>query len=161
MTSSTKTVPRRIGGCLLAALTGLAAWVFVTAHAVRDPLKLMLEWELLDVFMRHDTHGWYRTVIVLTGLDVLIGGFTVVGAGWLALLVWRKAARFPAQVQTWLLAILAMRLIAWLFGNYLTRTIGIGIELPVDGLMQAVLAAALGIPYFRWSRRVRETFVNA
>lgn len=160
MTLSTKPVPRRIGGCLLAALTGLAAWVFFTAHALRDPLKLMLEWELLDVFVRHDTHGWYRTVIALTGLDVLIGGFTVVGAGWLALLVWRKAARFPAQVQTWLFAILAMRIIAWLFGDYLTRTIGIGIELPVDGLMQAVLAAALGIPYFRWSRRVRETFVN-
>jgi hypothetical protein len=120
----------------------------------------MLEWELLAVFVRPETHGWYRTVLALTGCDALIGVFTVVGAGWLALLVSRKAARFPAQVQTWLFAILVMRTGAYLLGAYLSDAIGIEIALPVDGFVQAVLAAALGIPYFRLSRRVRETFVN-
>ncbi|QQC64166.1 DUF2569 domain-containing protein [Paraburkholderia ginsengisoli] len=161
MTSTLKPVPRLIGGWLLVALICLAVWVLCTAAAAREPLELMLQWELLAVFARHETHGWYRIVIALTGLDALIGVFTVAGAGWLALLAWRKAARFPAQLQTWLFAILVMRTGAYLFGAYLTDTIGVEIALPVDGFVQAAIAAALGIPYFRLSRRVRETFVNA
>ncbi|CAB3784371.1 hypothetical protein LMG28614_01933 [Paraburkholderia ultramafica] len=161
MTPTMKPVPRLIGGWLLLALIGLAAWTLMTAISVRDPLKLMLEWELLDVFIRHETHRWYRIVIVLTGLDALIGGFIVAGAGWLALLVWRRAARFPAQVQVWLFAVVVMRAGAYLFGDTMSRAIGIGIAIPADGFVQAVIAAALGIPYFRLSRRVRETFINA
>ena len=151
--------PRRISGWLLLALISLAAWALSTAVALRDPLKLMLEWELLAVFVRPDTHGWYRTVIAMVGCDVIIGVFIVAGAGWLALLVRRKSARFPLQVQAWLLAILVMRTIAYLLGDHMTHTIGVAIAIPFDGFIQAVVAAALGIPYFRLSRRVRQTFV--
>ncbi|CAE6849454.1 hypothetical protein R69658_07090 [Paraburkholderia aspalathi] len=151
--------PRRISGWLLLALISLAAWALSTAFALRDPLKLMLEWELLAVFVRPDTHGWYRTVIAMVGCDVIIGVFIVTGAGWLALLVRRKSARFPLQVQAWLLAILVMRTIAYLLGDHMTHTIGVAIAIPFDGFIQAVVAAALGIPYFRLSRRVRQTFV--
>ncbi|MDR6491310.1 DUF2569 domain-containing protein [Paraburkholderia sp. 22099] len=161
MTTSTKTEPRRIGGCLLIALLCLAAWALTTAIALRDPLKLMLEWELLAVFARSETHGWYRAVMTMVGCDVMIGAFIVAGAGWLTLLVWRKSARFAVQVQAWLLAIVVMRTGAYLLGDYMTHVIGIAIAIPLDGFVQAVIAAALGIPYFRLSRRVRETFVNA
>jgi hypothetical protein len=160
MTSTMKPVPRLIGGWLLIALICLAAWTLMSAITVRDPLKLMLEWELLDVFIRHETHRWYRIVIALAGFDALIGVFIVAGAGWLALLVWRRAARFPAQVQTWLFAIVVMRAGAYLFGDTMSRAIGIEIAIPLDDFVQAVIAAALGIPYFRLSRRVRETFIN-
>ena len=160
LTSTIKPVPRLIGGWLLIALVCLAVWTLITAVTLRDPLKLMLEWELLDVYTRHETHRWYRLVIALTGVDALIGVFIVAGAGWLALLVWRKAARFPAQVQTWLIASVVLRTGAYLFGDAVSRAIGIEIAMPIDGLVQAVIAAALGIPYFRLSRRVRETFIN-
>ncbi|KAE8760652.1 DUF2569 family protein [Paraburkholderia madseniana] len=153
--------PRRISGWLLVALICLAAWALSTAVALRDPLKLMLEWELLAVFVRPETHGWYRTVIAMVGCDVIIGVFIVAGAGWLALLARRKSARFPVQVQAWLLAIVVMRTIAYLLGDHMTHTIGVAIAIPVDGFIQAVVAAALGIPYFRLSRRVRQTFVVA
>ncbi|MFL9889038.1 DUF2569 domain-containing protein [Paraburkholderia agricolaris] len=159
MNLSSKPEPRRIGGCLLIALIGLAAWAFSTAFALRDPLKLMLEWELLAVFARPETHGWYRTVIAMVGCDVIIGLFIVAGAGWLAQLVRRRSARFPGQVQAWLLAIVVMRTVAYLLGDHMTYAIGIAIAIPFDGFVQAVVAAALGIPYFRLSRRVRQTFV--
>jgi hypothetical protein len=151
----------RPGGWLLVALLCLAAWALWTAYAIREPLKLMLEWELLAVFVRPDTHGWYRTVIAMVGLDVIVSVFIVVGAGWLALLVMRRAARFRTQVQAWLCLILAMRASAYLLGSYMTSVIGIAIEVPLDGLIQATIAAALGIPYFRCSRRVRQIFINA
>ncbi|CAE6710934.1 DUF2569 domain-containing protein [Paraburkholderia haematera] len=161
MNTTSKPEPRRISGCLLIILICLAAWALSTAVALRDPLKLMLEWELLAVFARPETHGWYRTVIAMVGCDVVIGAFIVAGAGWLALLVRRKSARFPVQVQAWLLAIVVMRTIAYLLGDHMTHTIGIAIAIPFDGFAQAVAAAALGIPYFRLSRRVQETFVAA
>ncbi|HYS66820.1 MAG TPA: DUF2569 domain-containing protein [Paraburkholderia sp.] len=161
MTTSTKSESRRIGGCLLAALFCLAAWAVSTAIALRDPLKLMLEWELLAVFARHETHGWYRAVIAMVGCDVITGTFIVAGAGWLTLLARRKSARFPVQVQAWLAAIVVMRTGAYLLGDYMTHAIGIDIAIPFDGFFQAVIAAALGIPYFRLSRRVHGTFVNA
>ncbi|MFM0153277.1 DUF2569 domain-containing protein [Paraburkholderia sediminicola] len=159
MNTISKPEPRRISGWLLIALICLAAWALSTAITLRDPLKLMLEWELLAVFVRPETHGWYRTVIAMVGCDVLIGAFIVAGAGWLALLVRRKSARFPAQVQAWLLAIVAMRTGAYLLGDHMTHAIGIDIAIPFDGFVQAVVAAALGIPYFRLSRRVQQTFV--
>ncbi len=159
MNTPSKPEPRRISGWLLVALICLAAWALSTAVALRDPLKLMLEWELLAVFVRPETHGWYRTVIAMVGCDVIIGSFIVAGAGWLALLVRRKSVRFPVQVQAWLLAIVVMRTIACLLGDHMTHTIGIDIAIPFDGFIQAVAAAALGIPYFRLSRRVRQTFV--
>ena len=161
MISTTKPLPRRIGGWQLFAVICLAGWTFCTAIAARDPLRLMLEWELLAVFVRHETQDWYRTVIAIVGFDVMTCVFIVAGAGWLALLVRRRAARFPAQVQAWLLAVVAMRIGGYLSGAYMSHAIGIEIALPLDGVVQAVIAAALGIPYFRWSRRVRETFVNA
>lgn len=161
MTPTTKHEPRPIGGSLLIALICLAAWALYTAIAMRDPLKLMLEWEILAVFARPETHGWYRTIIVMVGCDVLTGVFIVVGMGWLALLEWRKSPRFTVHVQAWLLAIVAMRTGAYLLGDYMTHAIGIDIDIPFDGFIQAVAAAALGIPYFRLSRRVRETFIDA
>ena len=71
----------------------------------------------------------------------------------------RRSARFPGQVQAWLLAIVVMRTVAYLLGDHMTYAIGIAIAIPFDGFVQAVVAAALGIPYFRLSRRVRQTFV--
>ncbi|RDK00067.1 DUF2569 domain-containing protein [Paraburkholderia lacunae] len=156
---TTKREPRAIGGWLLPALLCLAAWVLSTAIALRDPLKLMLEWELLAVFVRPGTHGWYRTVIVAVGCDVIIGAFIVAGAGWLSLLAWRKSARFPVQVQAWLVAIVVMRTGAYLLGDYMCQAIAIDIAMPFGGFIQALVAATLGIPYFRLSRRVQETFV--
>ncbi|MFL6636879.1 MAG: hypothetical protein ACJ8HC_00115, partial [Paraburkholderia graminis] len=48
-----------------------------------------------------------------------------------------------------------MRTGAYLLSDYMTHAIGIDIAIPFDGLMQAIVAAALGIPYFRMSRRER------
>jgi hypothetical protein len=152
---------RPIGGGLLVALVCISAWAAFTAYSIREPLKLMLEWELLAVFVRSGTHGWYRTVMTMVGLDVVISVFIVVGAGWLTLLASRRAARFSGQVQTWLLTILIMRIGAYLLGAYMTGAIGIDIAIPLDGLVQAGCAAALGIPYFRRSRRVHQTFIGA
>ncbi|WP_341312619.1 DUF2569 domain-containing protein [Paraburkholderia sp. IMGN_8] len=159
MTATTKLEPKAFGGWLLVALLCLAAWALSTAIALRYPLKLMLEWELLAVFVRPETHGWYRTVITAVGFDVIIGALIVAGAGWLALLARRKSARFPLQVQAWLFAIVVMRTVAYLLGDYMSHAISIDIAMPSDGFIQAVVAAALGIPYFRLSRRVRATFV--
>jgi hypothetical protein len=150
--------PKGFGGWLLLALLGLAALVVATAVEMRDPLEMMLEWELFAVFVRPDTHGWYRTVLAMVGMDVAIGAFVVAGAGWLLMLAWRRSARFPVHVQAWLLAIVVMRTIAFLLGDHMTHAIGIDIAIPFDGLLEALAAAALAIPYFRQSRRVRHTF---
>jgi len=152
--------PKGFGGWLLLALLGLAALVVATAVEMRDPLKMMLEWELFAVFVRPDTHGWYRTVLAMVGMDVAIGAFVVAGAGWLLMLAWRRSARFPVHVQAWLLAIVVMRTIAFLLGDHMTHAIGIDIAVPFDGLLETLAAAALAIPYFRQSRRVRHTFLS-
>jgi hypothetical protein len=152
--------PKGFGGWLLLVLLGLAALVAATAVEMRDPLKMMLEWELLAVFVRPETHGWYRTVIAMVGMDAAIGAFIVAGAGWLLMLAWRRSARFPVHIQAWLLAIVVMRTIAFLLGDHMTHAIAIDISVPFDGFIEAVVAAALAIPYFRRSRRVRNTFLS-
>lgn len=160
MDTTAELEPRGLGGWLLLALLGLAAMVTATVVEMRDPLKLMLEWELLAVFVRPETHGWYRVVILLVGMDAAIGAFIVAGAGWLLMLVWRRSVRFPEHVQAWLLATLVMRTLAYLLGDHLTHAVAIDIAIPVDGFVQAAVAAVLGVPYFKQSRRVRNTFIK-
>jgi hypothetical protein len=53
-----------------------------------------------------------------------------------------------------------MRTVAFLTGDYMTHAIAIDITVPFDGFIEAVAAAALAIPYFRQSRRVRNTFLS-
>ncbi|MEW6340421.1 MAG: DUF2569 family protein [Pseudomonadota bacterium] len=150
--------PKGFGGWLLLALLGLAAMVCATVIELHDPLEMMLEWELLAVFVRPETQGWYRTVLAIVGMDVAIGVFIVAGAGWLLLLAWRRSVRFPVHLQVWLLAIVVMRTIAWLLGDHMTHAIAIAVTIPCDSVVIAVVAAALVIPYVRQSRRVRHTF---
>jgi Protein of unknown function (DUF2569) len=151
--------PKGFGGWLLLAMLGLVAMTAATIVELRDPLKMMLEWELLAVFVRPETHGWYRAVIAMVGMDVATGVFIVAGMGWLLLLAWRRSVRFPAHLQAWLLAIVVMRTIAYLVGDHMTHAIAIDVAIPFDGFEIAVVAAALGIPYVRRSRRVRNTFI--
>jgi hypothetical protein len=153
--------PHGIGGWLLLILLGLAAMVTATVIEMRDPLKMMLEWEVLAVFVRPETHGWYRVVVLLVGMDVATDAFIVAGAGWLLMLAWRRSARFPVHAGTWLLATLVMRTFAYLLGEHMTHAIAIEIGIPFDGFVQAAVAAALGVPYLRQSRRVRNTFIKA
>lgn len=150
-----------IGGWLLLALPCVAAFAIGTAVDMRDPLKLMLEWELLDVFLWPGPHGWYRTVIALTACDVATGALIVVGAGWLLLLAASRSARFPRHAEVWLLTVVAARAFTWGFGEYLTHAIGVAIAIPLDSLGQAITVAGLGIPYLRRSMRVRATFRDA
>jgi hypothetical protein len=151
--------PKGFGGWLLLGMFGLMAMAAATLVELRDPLKMMLEWELLAVFVRPETHGWYRAVLAIVGMDVVTGVFIVAGTGWLLLLAWRRSGRFPAHLQGWLLAVVAMRTIAYLVGDHITHAIAIEVALPFDGFAIAVVAAALGIPYVRRSQRVRNTFL--
>lgn len=151
--------PNGFGGGLLLTMLGLVAMAAATIVEVRDPLKMMLERELLAVFMRPETQGWYRAVIAMVGMDVATGVFIVAGIGWLLLLAWRRSVRFPVHLQAWLLAIVVMRTLAYLVGDHMTRAIAIDIAIPFDGFAIAVVAATLGIPYVRRSRRVRNTFI--
>ncbi|HEY2000509.1 DUF2569 domain-containing protein [Paraburkholderia sp.] len=160
MNTTTGPQPRGIGGWLLLAFVGLAAMLAATAMELREPLELMLEWELLAVFIRPETHGWYRAVLTMVGMDVAIGVFIVAGGGWLAMLAWRRSSRFPLHIQAWLFAVVVMRMLAYLLGDHLTHAIAIDIAVPFDGFIQALVAAALGIPYFRRSRRVGHTFIG-
>jgi uncharacterized protein DUF2569 len=109
--------------------------------------------------VRPETHGWYRAVIAMVGMDVATGVFIVAGMGWLLLLAWRRSVRFPVHLQAWLLAIVVMRTIAYLVGDHMTHAIAIDVAIPFDGFEIAVVAAAFGIPYVRRSRRVRNTFI--
>ena len=121
----------------------------------------MLEWELLAVFVRRETHGWYRTVIAMVGFDALAGVFIVVGAGWLRCSHGVRRRAFRRKCRRGWSRLSCCAPCAWLLGDYMSRASGVAIAIPLDGFVQAVLAAALGIPYFRWSRRVRETFIDA
>ena len=67
--------------------------------------------------------------------------------------------RFPDHIQAWL-AIVVMRTIAFLLGDHMIHAIAIAITVPCDGFIGAVAAAALAIPYFRQSRRLRNTFLS-
>ncbi|WJF91090.1 DUF2569 family protein [Paraburkholderia bonniea] len=144
-------------------LPGVAVLVLVTLIALsvielRDPLKLLLERELLAVFVQPGSAGWYRVVLLLVGMSAAIDLFIVIGAGWLVLLACRRSRRFPVHAQVWLTSLVALEWLAYLAGEYMSHAIAVPIALPVGGLLRVALLTAFVVPYFSTSLQVRRTF---
>ncbi|WP_153100826.1 DUF2569 family protein [Paraburkholderia hayleyella] len=150
--------PKGLRGWLLLAVLGLVLLLAVTVAQLRDPIKLMLTWELYAVFFRPETADWYRVVLLLTGLGVALDLVVAMGLGWLLLLVYRRSRRFVRHVQIWLVSVVALQFLLYLAGTYLSDAIAVPIALPLGGLLRSAVLAALGVPYFSASQRVRHTF---
>nr|WP_194150532.1 DUF2569 domain-containing protein [Ewingella americana] len=139
---------KRIGGWLLAPM----AYLIVTLMSV----ALMLVLFSLALFMPESrdylltnsqafTLQWYFSVVT----TLAMGAFTVA-------LLWQfcKRSRYvPKMFIIWLLCTVLLAVKAFAFSP-------INDDMAVRNLLLALLAAALLVPYFKRSRRVKETFTE-
>lgn len=145
---SRETEYKRIGGWLLAPL----AYLIVTLLSVALTLVLfsmaLFVPESREYLMTNSqafTLQWYFSVVT----SLAMGAFTVV----LLLQFCQRRRVVPKVFTIWLLCTVLLALKAFAFSP-------INDDMAVRNLLLSLLPAALLVPYFKRSRRVKETFTE-
>ncbi|MFL9896859.1 DUF2569 family protein [Paraburkholderia fungorum] len=151
MNITTKPEPKGIGGWLLLPLGSLA---------------LSLAWDMADLISlitralatcRSGCDGGTLRTIGVAPLFDLAGVAIVV---WLLMLAYRRSKRFSKWIQIVLLTSAAFGIFGGLV-EYLAMMQGRKGQPSPEVWVQPLAYALIWIPYFKWSRRVKNTFTQA
>lgn len=151
--------PRGIGGWLLLPLFGLIITPFRVTFETILVFRPVLEpgvWRALTTPGHDAYHPLWSTVIafeLVTNAALIV--FTVV----LLVLFFRKSRRVPRLMIVWYLSMMAMQLIDLALTEAIPAAAANGSEGTRD-TVRAIAAAAIWVPYFLRSVRVRNTFVQ-
>lgn len=138
----------RIGGWLLAPLAWLLVSLLGTLLVVARFVAVLLTPEMAAV-LNAQTAGdktlWYTSFI----FAITMGGYTL----WLTVAFFKRRRLVPKHYIIWLLVTILLALKAFAFSP-------VSDTLALRQLLFPLLAAALIVPYFKRSQRVKKTFVN-
>ena len=152
--------PRGIGGWLILPLLGLIVTPFrVGFESYRELLPALdaETWTRLTTPGSDAYHPLWASVIVFeVGVNVLLIVFSV-------LLLWqflRKARRVPKLMVAWWGTLVGVQAVDLLLMTQIPMIASQMSAQDFKELLRAALGAAIWIPYFLVSRRVRNTFVE-
>lgn len=152
--------PKGIGGWLVLPAIGFAlAPVLYLIVLVRDILPIFEPklWAAITTpgsTLYHPANGSF--VVFETGANtVLVALLCVVNFHF-----WRRSRRLPAWAICWMLASLAVMGFSTYWSEKIPMLARGGGVLDYGDLVRDFVAAAIWVPYFLMSRRVKNTFVN-
>jgi hypothetical protein len=153
--------PAGIGGWLILPAIGLAISPFWQAFEIIRDILPSLDFSVLrtlsDPASDHYSALWVPTIVFEVATSVLTFAFTV----WLAYLFFlRKSPLVPRLFIIWLAYQVILQTIDWNLVNALPVAqdhSGNGIT---TALGRSITNAVIWIPYFIWSVRVRNTFID-
>ncbi|WP_312453329.1 DUF2569 domain-containing protein [Pseudescherichia sp.] len=144
----TATPAERIGGWLLAPLAWLLVSLLGTLFVVVRFITVLLTPEIVAVLNAQsagDKALWYASLT----FAVAMGAYTL----WLTIAFFKRRRQVPKHYIIWLLISTLLALKAFAFSP-------VSDTLALRQLLFPLLAAALIVPYFKRSQRVKKTFVN-
>lgn len=145
----TATPAMRIGGWLLAPLAWLLMTLLSTTIAVAFYLLAVASPQTHQALAAQSASTvalWYFSFV----FALAIWGYTL----WLAVMFFKRRAGVPRHYIIWLLLTVLLAIKSFAFAP-------VSDELALRQLLFPLLAAALLVPYFKRSKRVKQTFVNA
>jgi hypothetical protein len=153
--------PAGIGGWLILPALGLiVSPILQGIQLVRDIFPALHSGalkNLSDPASPYYSAMWVPTIVFEAVSGVLIFAFTL----WLGyLFFFRKTARVPRLFIIWLASYVLMHAIDWLLVNSLPQIEGQSDSGVMRELGRSVVSAAIWIPYFLQSIRVKNTFVD-
>lgn len=144
----TATPAERIGGWLLAplawllvALLNLSIWLLLHASAMLSPQTFAT----LNALGTMPMVMWFASLLFAVGMWY----YTL----WLTIAFFKRRRRVPKHYIIWLLISVLLAVKAFAFSP-------VSDDLALRQLLFPLLAAALLVPYFKRSTRVKNTFVN-
>lgn len=144
----TATPAERIGGWLLAPLAWLLVSLLGTLFVVERFIAVMLTPDIVAVLHAQRAENialWYGSFL----FALAMGGYTL----WLTVAFFKRRRRVPKHYIIWLLISVLLALKTFAFSP-------VSDTLALRQLLFPLLAAALIVPYFKRSQRVKKTFVN-
>jgi Protein of unknown function (DUF2569) len=150
--------PRGIGGWLVLPLIALVITPFrVAVTSVRDFSEVLKPevWAALTTPGGPSYHPLWMPIIVF---ELLMNLALIGGTIWLLVLFLKKSRRVPTLMVIWIAASIGIQVIDLLLMQ-LIPALAAQAEPPAD-LVRGVISAAIWIPYFLSSKRVKNTFVR-
>ena len=154
--------PAGIGGWLVLPALGLAISPIVQGIQLFRDIVPALEpnvWRTLsDPTSGNYYPMWVPAIFFEATSGILLFIFTL----WLGyLFFFRKSARVPRLFIAWLACQLVVRIIDRILTNSIPLAAGQAGHDVVSGLGRSIMNAAIWIPYFVWSIRIKNTFIDA
>jgi hypothetical protein len=158
---TTQNEPKGIGGWLIPPALALIFTPFLSGYQFyQDMLPVFKSevWNALTTSGSAAYHPLWRSVIIIEVISNLI---LIIFTFWLLWLFFNKSNRTPKLFIVWLIMFPAIQIIDLL----LTNQIPVVAADPIDpetikNLVRSIVAAAIWIPYFLISKRVKNTFVE-
>ena len=160
MTAATKK-PKRIGGWLILPAIGLLVYPFlITTILINDFLPIFQDgyWEILTTPSSNSYYYMWSAILVF---EICVNLFFLIFALALNFLFFTKSYRLPALY----IAFLLLRILFVVLDSFLINLIPALAALSNSGLpsefVSSVIPAFIWVPYFLYSKRVKDTFVKA
>ncbi|HEY7639612.1 MAG TPA: DUF2569 domain-containing protein [Steroidobacteraceae bacterium] len=150
--------PSGIGGWLILPAIGLVLTPILTLLTiVRDVLPAVQPavWQTLTDPASSAYHPMWATVIVY---EVLANVGYLALTLWLGYLFVSKSPRTPAVCIVWLLTSLAVQIVDMMLSNTIPAVAQQSATDNIKGIFRSAVQASIWIPYFVYSKRVRNTF---
>ncbi|MBO0720935.1 MAG: DUF2569 domain-containing protein [Blastocatellia bacterium] len=160
MEQSEKTAPKGIGGWLLLPLFGLILSPLRLIYMIYEDLWPIFSPDYWDELASPDSpsyHPLWHSVLIFE----VAGNLIVFLLGLAALLSFlRKSRRAPRMVILWFLLAFVFVAADAYFRSYIPGADEQLDALPISEIWSTAITAAIWIPYFLASKRVKATFVN-
>ncbi|PRD13186.1 DUF2569 domain-containing protein [Pantoea coffeiphila] len=138
----------RIGGWLLVPL----AWLIMTLLTSALVMALYLS-ALFDPAMRQQLFSQDSAVLLNWGLSLLTSTLVWFYTGWVTWIFCKRSRRLPRHYIIWLLITVVLAIKTFAFAPVADGR-------AVQTLLIALLAAGILVPYFKRSKRVKNTFTT-
>lgn len=152
--------PRGIGGWLILPLLGLILTPFRIGFQTANDVLPALQpatWNALTTPGSKAYHPlWAPAIVFELAANSLLILFSLV----LLWLFFRKSRRTPMLMIVWLLAIIAAQAIDLVFVNQIPAVAALPDTEGIRNLARSAGGAAIWVPYFLVSRRVKNTFIE-
>ena len=138
----------RIGGWLLLPLAWLLMTLLSSALVMIVYLSALFNPEMRDQLLLQQ--GGFQ---LTWGLSLLTSILVLGYSGWVSWMFFKRSRRLPRHYIIWLLLTVLLAIKSFAFTPVADSS-------AVQALLISLLAAAIFVPYFKRSRRVKETFVG-
>jgi len=159
--------PKGLGGWLILPIIGLFATIIASAGVMLRDVLPLFESDIWSLYTAPGVHPLWAPLFVFVAFCNVVLFF---GAIALLIVLFRKRRIFPKLIIWFygfsLLALVAPSVVILVFGMDMVPDAGLREEVGwttsgvVGDLVRGVIPTAIWIPYFLFSKRVKNTFVN-
>ncbi|HJV75952.1 MAG TPA: DUF2569 domain-containing protein [Noviherbaspirillum sp.] len=152
--------PKGLGGWLILPALGLIITPFRMVSQITRDLLPLLNAETWGALTTQGTNAYHPLWAPLISFEVITNIAMFGSTIWLLILFFKKSKRVPNLFVAWFLLLATVQVIDHLLANQIPLVASQNDPKSMKELSRSVIAAAIWVPYFLKSKRVKNTFIE-